>query len=215
MSLNALGVISRAMRIFGQLAAGDTPGANDAADALIAFNAMKRAWFGTLIGPRLRSIGLAGTSGQAENGGEYTVPSGANFVLYAPTNPRPGDRFGWSTSSATSALTPVPSTPAAAPSRRFPPAAIWFSRSMARVRGSGIVAMGMGKKNMAIIAAFPVEESDDLMLITDQGQTIRVPVSGISIQGRGAQGVTLFRVEEGERVVSVERIEDVSEEGGG
>ncbi len=81
--------------------------------------------------------------------------------------------------------------------------------------GSGIVAMGMGKKNTAIIAAFPVEESDDLMLITDQGQTIRVPVSGISIQGRGAQGVTLFRVEEGERVVSVERIEDVSGENAG
>ncbi len=81
--------------------------------------------------------------------------------------------------------------------------------------GSGIVAMGMGKKNTAIIAAFPVEESDDLMLITDQGQTIRVPVAGISVQGRGAQGVTLFRVDGGERVVSVERIEDVSGEAGG
>jgi DNA gyrase subunit A len=74
--------------------------------------------------------------------------------------------------------------------------------------GSGIVAMGMGKKNSAIIAAFPVEESDDLMLISDAGQTIRVPVSGISIQGRAAQGVTVFRVDEGERVVSVERIAD-------
>ena len=81
--------------------------------------------------------------------------------------------------------------------------------------GSGIVAMGMARKNNAIVAAFPVEETDDIMLITDQGQTIRVPVSGISIQGRGAQGVTLFRVEEGERVVSVERIEDVSGENGG
>jgi DNA gyrase subunit A len=78
--------------------------------------------------------------------------------------------------------------------------------------GSGIVAMGMGKKNSAIIAAFPVEESDDLMLISDQGQIIRVAVSGISIQGRSAQGVTVFRVDEGERVVSVERIEEVSEE---
>ncbi len=81
--------------------------------------------------------------------------------------------------------------------------------------GSGIVAMGMGKKNSAIIAVFPVEESDDLMLITDRGQTIRVPVAGISVQGRGAQGVTLFRVDEGERVVSVERIEDMSGENGG
>jgi DNA gyrase subunit A len=79
--------------------------------------------------------------------------------------------------------------------------------------GSGIVAMGMGKKNHAIIAAFPVDESDDLMLISDKGQTIRVPVSGISTQGRAAQGVTVFRVDEGERVVSVERIEDDSEGG--
>ncbi|HUJ46570.1 MAG TPA: DNA gyrase subunit A [Rhizomicrobium sp.] len=76
--------------------------------------------------------------------------------------------------------------------------------------GSGIVAMGMGRKNHAIVAAFPVEETDDLMLISDQGQTIRVPVSGISIQGRAAQGVTVFRVEENERVVSVERIEEAA-----
>jgi DNA gyrase subunit A len=78
--------------------------------------------------------------------------------------------------------------------------------------GSGIVALGLGRKNTAIIASFPVEQSDDLMMVSDQGQTIRVPVSDISIQGRGAQGVTLFRVEGGERVVSVERIEDVSGE---
>jgi DNA gyrase subunit A len=81
--------------------------------------------------------------------------------------------------------------------------------------GSGIVAMGMGKKNGAIIASFPVEESDDLMLISDQGQIIRVDVGGISIQGRSAQGVTVFRVDDGERVVSVERIEDVSDETAG
>ena len=79
--------------------------------------------------------------------------------------------------------------------------------------GSGIVAMGMGKKNAAIIGAFPVEESDDLMLISDRGQTIRVAVGGISIQGRAAQGVTVFRLDEGERCVSVERIADVGGEG--
>jgi DNA gyrase subunit A len=75
--------------------------------------------------------------------------------------------------------------------------------------GSGIVAIGMGKKNSAVIGSFPVEESDDLMLISDAGQTIRVAVSGISIQGRAAQGVTVFRVDDGEKVVSVERIADV------
>ena len=78
--------------------------------------------------------------------------------------------------------------------------------------GSGIVAIGMGKKNSAVIASFPVEESDDLMLISDGGQTIRVAVSGISVQGRAAQGVTVFKVDDGEKVVSVERIADV---GGG
>jgi DNA gyrase subunit A len=81
--------------------------------------------------------------------------------------------------------------------------------------GSGIVAIGMGKKNSAVIASFPVEDSDGLMLISDAGQTIRVAVSSISIQGRSAQGVTVFRVDEGERVVSVERIADVSDEGQG
>ncbi|HXJ03112.1 MAG TPA: DNA gyrase subunit A [Micropepsaceae bacterium] len=76
--------------------------------------------------------------------------------------------------------------------------------------GSGIVAMGLGAKNSAIGAAFPVEESDDLMLITNLGQTIRVRVADIGIKGRSTQGVTLFRMEEGERVVSVERIADSS-----
>ena len=79
--------------------------------------------------------------------------------------------------------------------------------------GSGIVAMAMGARNTAIVAAFPVEDSDHLMLITNQGQIIRVPVGGISIQRRSAQGVTLFRLEEGERVVSVERIAESSGEG--
>ena len=80
--------------------------------------------------------------------------------------------------------------------------------------GSGIVAMAMTRKNSGVVASFPVEESDHLMLITDQGQTIRVPVASIRVAGRATQGVTLFRVEEGERVVSVERIEDVSGDGG-
>ncbi len=81
--------------------------------------------------------------------------------------------------------------------------------------GSGIVAMGMGRKNRAIISAFPVEDSDDLMLISDQGQTIRVPVKGISVQGRAAQGVVVIRLDDGERVVSVERVaENAGDEAG-
>jgi DNA gyrase subunit A len=71
----------------------------------------------------------------------------------------------------------------------------------------------MRGRNAAIVTAFPVEDSDHLMLITNQGKTIRLPVSGISVQRRAAQGVVLFRLEEGERVVSVERIADSSGEG--
>jgi len=76
----------------------------------------------------------------------------------------------------------------------------------------GTNALDMSKKNTAVVASFPVEESDHLMLITNLGQTIRVAVSEIGIKGRATQGVTLFRVEQGERVVSVERIEDDSDD---
>jgi hypothetical protein len=94
MSLNVLQVIQRALVLHGQIAGGATPAPDVAADMLIAFNAMKRAWFGTLIGPRMTSIGLSGTSAQAENGGEYVIPQATAFTLYAPGNPRPGARFG-------------------------------------------------------------------------------------------------------------------------
>jgi DNA gyrase subunit A len=85
-------------------------------------------------------------------------------------------------------------------------------RTMGR-GAQGIVAMATRGKNAAIVGAFPVEDSDHLMLITNQGKIIRVPVSSISVQRRSAQGVVLFRVDEGERVVSVERIADSSGEG--
>ena len=52
------------------------------------------------------------------------------------------------------------------------------------------------------------------MMITNQGQTIRVPVASVSIMGRATQGVRLFRTEEAERVVSVERIAESSEQNG-
>jgi hypothetical protein len=90
-----LSVISRSFRLFGTLENGATPQADDAAVALIAFNAMKRAWMGTLIGPRLSSFSLSGTAGQAETGGEYLIPGGAPFTLTAPGNPRAGARFGF------------------------------------------------------------------------------------------------------------------------
>jgi DNA gyrase subunit A len=81
--------------------------------------------------------------------------------------------------------------------------------------GKGIVAMDIREKNGTVkekigklIASFPVEESDQIMLVTDGGQLIRCPVNGIRIAGRSTQGVIVFNTAEGERVVSVERLSE-------
>jgi DNA gyrase subunit A len=78
--------------------------------------------------------------------------------------------------------------------------------------GKGIIAMVVNQRNGKLIASFPVEESDQIMLVTDRGQLIRVPVEDISIVGRSTQGVIVFDTAEDERVVSVEHIPDVESE---
>jgi len=77
--------------------------------------------------------------------------------------------------------------------------------------GKGIVAMVTNDRNGKLVSSFPVEQLDQLMLITDRGQTIRVPVDGIRIAGRSTQGVIVFDTAEDERVVSVEHIEGETE----
>lgn len=72
--------------------------------------------------------------------------------------------------------------------------------------GKGIVAMVTNDRNGRLVSSFPVEQHDQVMLITDRGQTIRVPVDGIRIAGRSTQGVIVFDTAEGEHVVSVEHI---------
>jgi len=74
--------------------------------------------------------------------------------------------------------------------------------------GKGIIAMVVNPRNGRLIASFPVEETDQMMLVTDGGQLIRVPVQDISVMGRSTQGVIVFSTAEGERVVSVEHISD-------
>ena len=78
--------------------------------------------------------------------------------------------------------------------------------------GKGIVAMSITRKTGRLVASFPVEESDQIMLVTDKGQLIRTQVNGIRLAGRSTQGVIVFDTADDERVVSVER---VSEEGNG
>ncbi|HEV2000311.1 MAG TPA: DNA gyrase C-terminal beta-propeller domain-containing protein, partial [Xanthobacteraceae bacterium] len=72
--------------------------------------------------------------------------------------------------------------------------------------GKGIVAMKVGGKNGPVVASFPVEEGDQIMLVTDNGKLIRCPVAGIRIAGRSTQGVIVFSTDSKEKVVSVERI---------
>mgnify|MGYP001109248073 CR=1 FL=1 len=76
--------------------------------------------------------------------------------------------------------------------------------------GKGIQATDLDKidETGVLVAAFPVEESDQIMLVSDGGQLIRVPVEGIRFTKRASKGVRVFRTAEGEKVVSVERISE-------
>ncbi len=75
--------------------------------------------------------------------------------------------------------------------------------------GKGLTAHGLGgRAGNRLAAAFPVEESDDLLLVTSGGQMIRTRMDQVRIVGRASQGVTIFKTAEGEKVVSVERLPD-------
>ncbi len=78
--------------------------------------------------------------------------------------------------------------------------------------GKGIIAMAVTSRNGPIIASFPVDQADEIMLVTDGGQLIRCPVNDVRVAGRSTQGVTIFNTAENERVVSVEHISEVEEE---
>ena len=80
--------------------------------------------------------------------------------------------------------------------------------------GQGIINIDTSDRNGAVVASFPVEDSDEIMLTSDGGQLIRLAVNGIRIAGRSTQGVTLFKVSEGETVVSVARVAEVEDEDG-
>ncbi|MBO0752451.1 MAG: DNA gyrase subunit A, partial [Bradyrhizobiaceae bacterium] len=87
--------------------------------------------------------------------------------------------------------------------------------------GKGIVAMDNRERDGALrpkigklVASFPVEESDQLMLVTDGGQLIRIGVAEVGIKGRKTRGVIVFNTAEAERVVAVERLSEEGEDSG-
>lgn len=72
--------------------------------------------------------------------------------------------------------------------------------------GSGITNIITSKRNGDVVASFPIENSDQVMIITDKGTLIRSDISTVRITGRNTQGVTLIKAKENEKVVSVARI---------
>jgi DNA gyrase subunit A len=81
--------------------------------------------------------------------------------------------------------------------------------------GQGLIAHDLSKKGGRLVASFPVEDSDSVLLVTDAGQIIRTPVEDIRITSRNSSGVIILRTNEGERVVSVERSAEPAEAAGG
>ncbi|WP_254063057.1 DNA gyrase subunit A [Caulobacter sp. S45] len=77
--------------------------------------------------------------------------------------------------------------------------------------GQGLIAHNLQGRGGKLAASFPVEDSDQLLLVTDGGQLIRTRIQTIRIAARNTQGVTIFRTD-GERVVSVERLESDGED---
>ncbi|MCF8504373.1 MAG: DNA gyrase subunit A [Caulobacter sp.] len=73
--------------------------------------------------------------------------------------------------------------------------------------GQGLLAQDLTRKGGRLVASFPVEQTDEILLVTDAGQLIRCPVANIRIAGRNTQGVIVFRTADDEHVVSVERLE--------
>ena len=75
--------------------------------------------------------------------------------------------------------------------------------------GLGIANMQLSDRNgCEVVASFPINNKDQLMLVTDRGKLIRCPVNDVRIGGRQTQGVTLFNVSEEEKVVSVAKLEE-------
>ncbi|MEJ2035248.1 MAG: DNA gyrase C-terminal beta-propeller domain-containing protein, partial [Maritimibacter sp.] len=78
--------------------------------------------------------------------------------------------------------------------------------------GQGVAAMDKAMRGGELVASFPVGESDQVMLATSKGQSIRCPIEGISFRSRGAGGVKVFNTGKGEKVVSVAWIAESDED---
>ncbi|HTE40692.1 MAG TPA: DNA gyrase C-terminal beta-propeller domain-containing protein [Steroidobacteraceae bacterium] len=72
--------------------------------------------------------------------------------------------------------------------------------------GQGVIALQTTERNGRMVGALRVAVDDEIMLISSNGTLVRTPVSDVSVQGRNTQGVRLIRLDEGDRLVGLERI---------
>jgi DNA gyrase subunit A len=78
--------------------------------------------------------------------------------------------------------------------------------------GQGVIAIQTSERNGAVVGARLVSDDDEIMLISDGGTLVRTRANEVSIQGRNTQGVTLIRLDNGERVVGLDRFEHLDDE---
>jgi DNA gyrase subunit A len=81
--------------------------------------------------------------------------------------------------------------------------------------GQGVIAQQVSERNGSMVAALQVGPGHELMLISSNGTLVRTPVHDVSIVGRNTQGVRLIRLDEGDRLSGIERVESLGEEGEG
>ena len=81
--------------------------------------------------------------------------------------------------------------------------------------GQGVIALQTTERNGEMVAALQVNSDHELMLISSTGTLVRTPVAEISVVGRNTQGVRLIRLDEGERLTGIERIESLGEDAPG
>ncbi len=78
--------------------------------------------------------------------------------------------------------------------------------------GQGVIAIQASERNGALVGAIQVSEDDEIMLISSSGTLVRTSVDQVSTQGRNTQGVRLIRVTEGDRLVGLDRIEQIQDD---
>ncbi|MCK5817991.1 MAG: DNA topoisomerase (ATP-hydrolyzing) subunit A [Psychromonas sp.] len=78
--------------------------------------------------------------------------------------------------------------------------------------GQGVISIKVSGRNGKVVGAVQVDENDEIMLISNRGTLVRTPACGVSVVGRNTQGVTLIRTREDEKIVALQRIDEIKEQ---